>query len=116
VAYCHVCDTSWPAETENCPVCGKELKPEAKEPQWVLIGSIVDKWSADLARETLASYDIPAVVMSKSGYFGNVGLTMTSFYSGEPGLFEISVPLVDAEEAVELLQMTLGEKWQKREE
>ena len=80
-----------------------------------MIGTVDNQLSADFAKETLTAYEIPAVVISRSGFFGNIGLPLTSFHKGEPALFEISVPADDAEEAAEILRLTLGDQWQKKE-
>jgi hypothetical protein len=71
--------------------------------------------SADYAKETLGSYEIPAVVISKSGFFGQAGLTFHSFYKNEAHLFEVSVPVEFIEEAVGVLDMVLGDKWRRKE-
>ncbi len=79
-----------------------------------MLGIIEEQPFADLARETLRSLNIPAVIVSRSGFFGNVGLPLNSvFDNGKLGVFEISVPLEFIEEATEALDMTLGDKWLK---
>ncbi|UCD65125.1 MAG: hypothetical protein JSW34_06765, partial [Candidatus Zixiibacteriota bacterium] len=72
-------------------------------------------FSADFARETLAGSGIPTVIFSRSGFFGNIGLPLNPFYRPGHAAFEISVPEEFAQEAQELLDMTLGDKWQKKE-
>jgi hypothetical protein len=102
----------------ECPVCSHELeasKPGAEKARWVLVGYIADKMSADYAKEVLMSYEIPVVVISKSGFFGQAGLTFHSFYKSESHLFEVSVPANCVEEAIGVLDMVLGDKWQKKE-
>lgn len=79
-----------------------------------MLGTIEDKLSADFARETLASYEIPAVVISRSGFFGTIGLPLRNFYSGELGLWELSVPSEFADEAQGIVTMILGAKWRPR--
>ena len=117
MAFCPACKAEWDPETLQCPICGRDLGEDEEnvEQPWVVIGTIADKISADFARETLKTYEIPAVIVSKSGYFGTVGLTLTHFYSGGQALFEVSVPPSHLEEADELLRMTIGEKWQRKE-
>ncbi len=114
MASCPGCKAEWPDNVTECPICGREIA-EGEREAWVLIGFADDKLSADFAKETLSTYEIPVVVVSKSGFFGNVGLTLTEFYSGKSGQFEISVPSSHVEEAIELLTMTLGTKWQRKE-
>ncbi len=80
------------------------------------LGTVGDKMTAELAKEVLKSSDIPAVVISRSGFFGDVGLTLWNVYSGKPGLFEVSVPADLADDAAEILDATLGEQWQRAKE
>jgi hypothetical protein len=83
---------------------------------WVVIGTVGDKISADFAREIMESNEIPSVVISKSGFFGTAGLPLVPFYTSESAAFEISVPGEFREDASELLDMTLGSKWQRKEQ
>lgn len=100
---------------ERCYVCGSPVVSD-DEAGWILVGIVEDKVFADLARETLKSCEIPAVVISRSGFFGNVGLPLNPFYKPKSAAFEISVPAVYREEATEVLDATLGDKWQRKEE
>ncbi|MGH8015279.1 MAG: hypothetical protein ACREBV_03725, partial [Candidatus Zixiibacteriota bacterium] len=79
-------------ETQTCYVCGSDLKADTAEVgDWTLVGIIDDKLHADLAVEALKSCKIPAVVLSKSGFFGNIGLFLNPFYTNASAAFEISV-------------------------
>lgn len=103
----------------ECPICSAELTTDGAEEHrsgnWVTLGSIDDKFSADYARAVLTSYDIPSVVISRSGFFGQVGLTLNTFYKPGALLFEVSVPEEFVEEAAGVLDMALGEKWKRKE-
>jgi hypothetical protein len=102
----------------DCPTCASELTAEpesADRSSWVALGSIEDRFSADYARAVLDSYEIPAVVISKSGFFGQIGLTFHSFYKSGSLLFEVSVPAEFVEEAAGVLDMALGDKWNRKE-
>ena len=84
--------------------------------EWLLIGKITDKTSADYARETLESYNIPSVLFSESGFFGQAGLNLPSFSGKGLGKFQIHVPASMREEAEGVLDMILGESWEKTDE
>ena len=117
MAYCPACKTDWESDVTDCPVCGHELETsgEAAETTWVLLGFVKDKMSADYAKEVLSSYEIPVVVISKSGFFGQAGLTLQSFYKAGEQLFEVSVPRDFVEEARGIMDMVLGDSWTKKE-
>jgi len=102
-------------DPERCYICGGDVVAD-EDAAWVMLGIVESKVFADLARETLKSCNIPAVVMSKSGFFGNVGLPLNPFYEPKSAAFEISVPAVHRVEAIDVLDMTLGDKWQRKEE
>jgi RNA polymerase subunit RPABC4/transcription elongation factor Spt4 len=112
---CPECKTELEDGKVSCPVCGWELTDEEKA-KWLVIGTIQDPPFANLAREVLRSQGIPAVVISGSGFFGNIGLSFNPIFGGgKPGAFEIMVPRDYAEEARDTLDMTLGDKWQPEE-
>jgi hypothetical protein len=112
---CPNCHKKWDDEVTTCPVCGIDL--DRSDPnEWVVLGEIDNKLAADFARETLKSYEIPAVILSRSGFFGDVGLTLTPFYNaGLSGAFEVSVPVEFVEEATDILDMTVGDAWRRKE-
>lgn len=111
---CPKCKTELDPDASQCNVCGaKVVVPDI---EWVLIGGIADKISADFAKETLTSSSIQAVVFSRSGFFGTVGLPLNPIYSSGFAMFEVLVLSDDREEAVELLEMTLGDKFAPVEE
>jgi hypothetical protein len=102
----------------ECPVCAREIQASDKTSDndgWVVLGFVADKISADYAKEVLDSYEIPAVVFSKSGFFGQAGLMFQGFYKSGAQAFEISVPVECVEEATGILDMVLGDKWRRNE-
>ncbi|UCE25301.1 MAG: hypothetical protein JSU74_04460 [Candidatus Zixiibacteriota bacterium] len=102
-------------DTANCYICGHELE-QSQESQWVMVGEIEDKLSADFGKEVLKSYNIPAVVFSRSGFFGDIGLPLNPFYKPGSARFEVSVPEEFSEEAADILELTLGAKWHRKED
>ena len=116
---CPACHNTVAEDLTECPICGRELAPVEGNnhgSDWVIAGIVRDKVSADFVRETLVSYDIPAVVFSKSGFLGNAGLPMDSVYGGTTGGYEVSVPEEHLEETIEILNTVLGNTWIRPEE
>lgn len=114
MAYCPECNIELKGDPQRCYVCGHPVMSDERT-DWVVLGMVDGKPFADLARETLKSLNIPAVVISKSGFFGNVGLPLNPIYESKPSSFEISVPATYQDEAMEVLEATLGERWQRKE-
>jgi hypothetical protein len=118
MVYCPRCKEHFAADLTSCPKCNYDFDNEgedAEEIKWTLIGKIGDKTSADYAKETLESYGIPAVLFSESGYFGQVGLNLPSLTGKGFGKFQIHVPGRNREEAEGILNMILGDSWEKVE-
>jgi len=115
VAYCPECNMALQGNPERCYICGSKVKQEAEQ-GWVVVGTVDDKPFADMARETLQACEVPAVVISRSGFFGNVGLPLNPIYETKPASFEISVPAEFRDEAIDVLDATLGDKWRRKED
>jgi len=81
------------------------------EDSWVTLGSVDNHPLAEMARETLSTQDIPAVVVSRDGYFGNVGLNLNPFFKTGGPRFLLSVPAALLDDAIEVMNMTLGDNW-----
>lgn len=112
--FCPVCKSELSLDADVCPICNLEIKNHDGS-KWVQIGSIEDQMSSDYAEETLKSNNIPVVIISKSGFFGTIGLSLNPFYGSTEGSFIVSVPEDFAEEATEILNMVIGESWTKKE-
>ena len=110
---CPKCKSELEGNPTHCHICGFELF--TKDVEWVMIGAIENRMWADSAVEMLKSKGIQAVVISKSGFFGNAGLPLNPIYEPKGASFEISVPIESVSEAEELLEITLGDNWQQRE-
>lgn len=114
MVFCPECKNELPDGTTECYICGHDLS-DTQETDWVMLGAIDNKLYADFAKETLTSYGIPAVVISKDGFFGSIGLPLRPFYDSKSAPFEILVPVAYCKEAIEILDMTVGDKWHKKE-
>lgn len=109
---CPKCNAELTGEVTECNVCGWEADPEVQS-QWVVLGSVQDRVFADLARETLKSLEIPVVVHSRDGFFGNLGLSLNPFFNRHLPQFTISVPAAWLDDACQALDVTLGDKWSR---
>jgi hypothetical protein len=114
VALCPKCKHELPEDSGECCICGHEL-PDAATDEWIVLGTLENKVFADMAREALVSSNIPAMLRCKNGFFGNIGLPLRPFYRGDEAPFEILVPAALHEEACEVLDMTVGDKWRRKE-
>ena len=115
--YCPKCDENFPGDLTSCPACGYEFDNSANVNEgWVLVARINETTAADYARETLISYQIPAVVISESGFFGQVGLNLPSVTGKGIGKFQVHVPSELREDAENILTMILGDGWEKAED
>ncbi len=102
MSFCPDCNEEYDNELSNCPKCNKG---------WVVIGCVKDKTSADYAIETLKSYDVPGILFSESGFFGQAGLNLPSPSGKNMGMFKIQVPSELAKDAVNVMNMILGDSW-----
>ncbi len=112
--HCPKCDCELENGSTRCHICGWETS-ESSPTGWVALGCVDGKAFADLARGALESAGIPVVVISGSGFFGDIGLPLNPIF--DPKLscsFEISVPAVHRSEAADLLSITLGDKWKRK--
>jgi len=105
-------------EISSCPKCNYKFENNSESEEdyeWVIVGRIMDKTSADYAHETLESYNIPSVVISESGFFGQAGLNLPSVTGKGLGQFQVKVPKTFLEDATGVLDMILGENWEKED-
>ncbi len=111
---CPRCKAELERTGADCGVCGWEPSSEDQS-EWKMVGAVEGKAFADLARATLNSMEIPNTVISKSGFFGDAGLTLTPFFGQESSPhFEVSVPVGFAVAAADALSVTLGTKWKEK--
>jgi len=119
MTFCPECKKDFNSDLLSCPRChpdlreGNETSTDGVDKGWVVIGHVRDQTSADYARETLESYDVPAVVFSESGFFGQVGLNLLSPYGKHKGMFQIQVPSELVPDAINIMNMILGDSWEK---
>jgi len=107
---CPRCKNELSEDCVDCIYCGLELGNDDQS-EWIIIGRVKEKPFADLADETLKSLEIPAVVVSKAGFFGGVGLTLTPFFNAnQSSTYEVHVPAHFRETAIDALEAVLGDR------
>ncbi len=100
-------------DSENSWVESDSSDDIPKDATWVVIGFVSDRVTADFVIESLRSYEIPAVLNSKSGFFGTIGMTSLEMpFSGGSGAYEILTVTEKVEEASDIAGMVAGDKWE----
>lgn len=116
--YCPRCKERIADNLTTCPKCGYDFDKnnvDTDKHEWIMIAKIFDKTSADYAEETLKSYGVPVVIISESGFFGQVGLNLPSVSGKGYGKFQIHILAPFRQEAEDILNMILGEEWERVE-
>ncbi|MCH9032366.1 MAG: hypothetical protein IIB00_08935 [candidate division Zixibacteria bacterium] len=90
----------------------KEFEESATNDTWTIIGSASDKLMADHILDALRSDGFKAVLKNRSGYFGDLGLTLTSVFGSAEGAYEILTPTDQAEDASKIAEMIGGDSWE----
>ncbi len=120
--FCPKCKYEYNPEVTKCPDCDEYLvnvlsveEDETEEDinfdEWVHIAQLNSPHSASLVIEVLTSKEIPAVAMSHTGHFGQIGAMGPSTFLPMGGAITIVVPekyIVDANFEAEIV---LGEEW-----
>ena len=78
---------------------------------WTVIGSVSNKLMADHILEALRSDGYKAVLKNRSGFFGDMGLTLASAFGSAQGAYEILTPLNQAGDALIIAEMVGGDSW-----
>lgn len=104
------------ADAQNAS-SGASSEPEENEESarakihWCEIGQVDNMMIAGLAKEMLESEGIPVVVMSQSGFLGELGLPLQNMFTGAPSRTRLLVPEESADDATALMFETMGEMW-----
>ena len=124
--FCPKCRYEYNVGITTCPDCDEplvaELPPEiddesiydsANYDDWVQLARIASHEYANMIVEVLHSKEIPAVVLSGAGHFGQLGQLGPSSSRPVGGAYSIMVPneyVVDADREGEMI---MGEDWKK---
>ena len=124
--FCPKCRYEYKPEISVCPDCNEYLLsslPEKNEEiseidnmgydNWVRIGRLTSQAYANMINEGLHSKNIPVIILSGTGHFGQTGQMGTSSFRPIDGGFSVMVPeefTVDANYEAEII---LGDDWIK---
>lgn len=123
--FCPNCKYEYEANVTECPDCDVELVPSLPEPQdetidpingyddWVELARLTSQPSADLLLEALQARDIPSVILSGTGHFGQTGQMGTDSFRPVGGGYTLLVPEDFVQEADQEATGVLGEEYEK---
>jgi len=124
--FCPKCRYEYGEGVLVCPDCGEELVPvlpetdreyrpveEGEDGNWVEIGRLTSQQYAEMVLEALRAKDIPAVILSGAGYFGQAGQMGISSYLPAGGAYTIVVPRAYVSDADSEALEILGDDWRK---
>lgn len=92
----------------------KEKEEEEKEDRyhdWVPLAHLTSMQLAEMLVEGLRAKNIPAVLRSSAGYFGQVGTMGVSSYQPVGGAYTVLVPREYAGDAESEAEVILGDEW-----
>jgi hypothetical protein len=124
--FCPKCRYEYRLGINVCPDCNEPLVPalppenesaseydESKYKNWVCIGRLHSNEYAELVKEALITKDIPAVVLSSTGHYGQIGgMLMASGFSKGSGFF-LLVPADYVDDADQEAEAILGDEWKQ---
>ena len=127
--FCPKCRYEYNPEISVCPDCDESLvaslpeKPKKNEEHleidkqgydnWVKIGNLTSSAFAEMINEGLKSKNIPVVILSGAGYFGQTGQMGISSILPAGGGYLVLVPEEFVEDAHNEAEIILGDQWQK---
>lgn len=122
--FCPICKYEYNIECSFCPDCDERLvavlplEPETEEElqgekykDWIKIAQFNSDLPAKLILETLRMNDVPAIVISDTGHFGQTGQMGPSSFNSIGGNYSLMIPREKVIEADEIGLAILGEDW-----
>ncbi|UCC44388.1 MAG: hypothetical protein JSU65_00200 [Candidatus Zixiibacteriota bacterium] len=120
VPFCPNCEYEYKAGVSTCPDCEEPLVdklPEEEEESeteyddWVHMARLNSDQYARMLLEALHAKDIPAVIRSGTGHFGQTGQMGTSSFRPVGGGYSLFVPQEFLQQADTEAELLLGEEW-----
>jgi hypothetical protein len=122
--FCPKCKYEYKAGVFKCPDCDVELvaslPPEerssaefpAEYKDWVQVARLTSNEYSEMLQEGLRAKQIPAVILSGTGHFGQTGQMGTDLYRAVGGGYSLFVPREHVADACAEAEQMLGEIWQ----
>ncbi len=120
--FCPKCRYEYQASVKTCPDCNEPLVEflpadeqgdDERYKDWVQLARLTSQPSAEMLLEVLREKEIPSVILSGAGHFGQTGQMGPSSFRPIDGAFSLMVPrdfVVDADREGEAV---LGEEWKR---
>ena len=119
--FCPKCRYEYTPEVATCPDCNERLvtslpiEEEAAEvvyEDWTQVARLTSPQYAEMLLEALQAKDIPIVIQSGSGYFGQIGQMGMSALALIGGGYSVMIPLKFVADADREAAALLGEIWE----
>jgi len=119
-----VCHYEYEQGVSTCPDCDERLvsslpeePPKISEEktydEWVQLARLTSQHYADMITDALRAKEIPVVVISGAGHFGQTGQMGISSFRPIGGGYSVMVPREFIDRADIEGQQILGEEWEK---
>ncbi len=122
--YCPKCRYEYNPEISTCPDCDERLVVSLPEKSvdnsevdnlgydnWVKIARLTSQAYANMINDGLKSKNIPIVILSSAGHFGQIGQMGASSFFPTSGGFIVLVPEEFVEDANNEAELILGDEW-----
>jgi len=118
--FCPKCRYEYEPHIFTCPDCGEKLvvtlppveaENDSKYDNWVELVHLTSKMSAEMVLDVFRSKDIPVVILSEAGFFGQTGQMGPSSFQPIAGFYSVVVPEEFVEVAENEGEALLGDEW-----
>lgn len=122
--FCPKCKYEYNWGVGVCPDCDERLVdklPDEKEvadegveyKDWIALARLTSQMMAEMVVDSLRSKDIPAVIHSGTGHFGQAGAMGPSSYLSAGFGYTLMVPKEYIDDATQEAKVILGDEWVK---
>ena len=122
--YCPKCRYEYEEQIKICPDCGSELVASLPDKEsgesagagktydeWIKIARLTSRDYSEMLLEGLRSKDIPVVILSSTGHFGEIGTMGTFTFPPIGGGYAVLVPEEFVADADREAESILGDVW-----